>query len=83
MTVLAPVFTAVAALPAGVEKARLADELFEMARNAPQRADFGYDEPSDWAAIQAACGPAPALPPVDPAALPDKIHGAWLGRVCG
>ncbi|MVA76275.1 ADP-ribosylglycohydrolase family protein [Auraticoccus sp. F435] len=29
--------------------------------------------------------PAPAIPPspVDPATLPDRIHGAWLGRAAG
>lgn len=75
-------FTAVSRLPKGEEKKQFADLLFHAVQNAAMRADFPYNEPSDLAAIQALrrlydyekkAGAPPA----------DRVHGAWLGRVCG
>ncbi|MFC0680944.1 ADP-ribosylglycohydrolase family protein [Lysobacter korlensis] len=49
---------------------------------AERRADWPYDEPSDDATLRAlAAGVAPIE--VDPAGLPDRIRGAWLGRAVG
>jgi ADP-ribosylglycohydrolase len=42
------------------------------------------DEPNDFDAIRNAWQAAPVLPPLPtPAALRDRIHGAWLGRAIG
>lgn len=76
-------FMAAAALPNGKQKKQIADVLFQIGMEAPMRSDYPYDEPSDLAGIQALRATAPALPPVQPGSLPDKIHGAWMGRICG
>jgi len=49
------------------------------------RNGYRYVEPSDLPGIRAACENAPRLPPSLScnAALEDRVHGAWLGRVCG
>ena len=75
-------FTAVSRLPKGEEKKPFADLLFHAVQNAAMRADFPYNEPSDLAAIQALRRPhgykkKAGAPPAD------RVHGAWLGRVCG
>ncbi len=51
----------------------------------PVRADFPFEEPSDFAGIRALRTPGPKLPaPVlDDETLLDKLHGAWLGRCAG
>ncbi|GAC1642859.1 MAG: ADP-ribosylglycohydrolase family protein [Candidatus Dormibacteraceae bacterium] len=41
------------------------------------------DEPNGLEAIQDQWSPLPALPPVDPATLPDRIRGGWGGRAVG
>ena len=68
------------ASPGQVALARtLLDELDAMP--APSEAD----EPSDWPAIVAALGDGvpPPVPAPDPAALADRVSGAWLGRAVG
>ena len=60
-----------------------AEALLDRTAALPVKEDYPYVEPSDLAGIRAARPPAPDLPPVDQAALPGRIHGAWLGRVCG
>lgn len=75
-------FEAVAALPDGQEKADLADVLYHMVLKAPQRADYAYEEPSDYEAIQHLCAHNGA-PGVPAAALREHIRGAWYGRICG
>ncbi len=51
----------------------------------PIRNGYRYVEPSDLPGIQAAREEAPRLPPAPRrnAVLEDRVHGAWLGRVCG
>ena len=50
----------------------------------PLRQDFPFDEPSALEEIQARRPqPSVSLPPCDEKALPDKIRGAWLGRIAG
>ncbi|MDQ3223653.1 MAG: ADP-ribosylglycohydrolase family protein, partial [Gemmatimonadota bacterium] len=44
--------------------------------------DWLYEEPEDDAALMDLALSASPLP-VDPDALPSKIHGAWLGRAVG
>lgn len=78
-------FKAVDALPQGSEKTRIADVIFDMVRTAPMRADYPYQEPSALVEIRA------LRPEKQPEKKPvpgkeqllEKIHGAWLGRVCG
>jgi len=70
------------ATPEGQEEAgRLLDETARL----PLRPGYPYREPSDWEGIVAERPPAPPLPGcvLDPAALRDKIYGAWLGRAYG
>lgn len=82
----ADLFRAVEALPADKTdaKEKLADTLFELVMTAPTREGYAYDEPSDLAGIRALRKPYPAegeMPSEE--VLLDRIHGAWLGRVCG
>ncbi len=64
-----------------------AEALLDRTLALPIRSDCRFDEPSDLERILAARPPnsnGPAVPlPVDPDALPHRLHGAWLGRVCG
>lgn len=76
-------FAAVSRLPKDEIKKKLGDVLFEIVISAPQREGYRYVEPSDIDAIRALCKPYPITGAADPAALPDKIHGAWMGRICG
>lgn len=77
-------FAAVAALPLDENKVKLADVIFDIVRNAPQREDYAYCEPSDLDSILAErnialCeGKKPA-----PADLRERIAGAWYGRIIG
>ena len=67
------------------ERERVADELFELFLNAPERPDYPYVEPSDYEGILAA-RPADRRAyqaPQKDDALRDKLAGAWLGRICG
>jgi ADP-ribosylglycohydrolase len=51
----------------------------------PLRADWSYDEPSDWTGIQAALGPMNGSNFAPPSGdeLRDRLMGAWLGRCAG
>lgn len=75
-------FTAVSRLPKGEEQKAFADLLFEAVQRAPVRADYPYNEPSDLAAIQA-LRRSYGYEKKAGAPLADRVHGAWLGRVCG
>lgn len=60
-------------------------ELLDRTIAQPIRADYGYREPSDLPGIHAArpIGDVATGTPPTGDALYDRIHGAWLGRVCG
>lgn len=65
----------------------LADLIYKAMESAPQRVDYPYDEPSDLEGIKAK-RPENRIKfdkskISDREILKDKIHGAWLGRVCG
>ena len=77
-------FESARALPDGPEKAAIADQLFALTCDAPMRADYPYNEPSDIEGIRAA-RPAWHFPKksCDKDKLADKLRGAWLGRICG
>ena len=79
-------FRVVEQLPPSAEREKIADTLFCFTTNSPTLPNFSYEEPSDLESIQH-CRPAERF--VSTHALPcaeilrDKIHGAWLGRICG
>lgn len=79
-----PLFEAVAGMEDGPHKEAMADVLFDIVTNAPVRADYLYNEPSDLEGIRALRKAHPlsgSVPAGD--ALRDKIAGAWYGRICG
>ena len=77
-------FKAASGLEDGEIKQKLADIIFEIVLNAPTRADYRYNEPSDLETIKLVRPEdRPTLPKPDESALKDKITGAWTGRVCG
>ena len=71
-------------LPYSDEQADLADEIFEKLINAPVRADYKYNEPSDLDGIRALRKPYDYKKiAFDDDTLYQKIKGAWYGRICG
>lgn len=56
----------------------IADQLAALERDPYWR----FDEPDDDGTLQALADAAPVLA-VDPAALPERLHGSWLGRCIG
>ena len=77
------VFQSVSRLPKGEIQKKLGDILYEVVMNAPQKEDYPYKEPSDLESIRALRQPYVSDASVNTSDLEDKIHGAWLGRVCG
>jgi len=79
-----PLFDAVAALPRGCEKSRMADQIFRLLLKAPTVEGYKYCEPSDLDEIFAA---RPAEKPIEkrpiPADIENRLTGAWCGRICG
>lgn len=77
-------FSAVSMLPKNETKKKLGDILFEIVSSAKQRNGYKYVEPSDLEQIK---NLRPSLKlslnAVDYNSLGKKIHGAWMGRVCG
>ncbi len=78
-----PLFTAVAELPLDETKVRLGEVLADVIASAPTRSDYPYREPSDLEGIRALRKRVPTSSTYDPDALPARIHGAWMGRICG
>ncbi len=76
-------FRKVSELPPGETREKLADALYDLVCSAKMREDYPYREPDDLEEIRALRPEPPSLPAVDPAALGDKILGAWTGRICG
>ncbi len=76
------VFTAVYHLPNNAHKKALGDVLFQVVCNAKQRENYPYNEPSDFASIQALRKPHTYSQTL-PADMEDRLLGAWLGRICG
>jgi ADP-ribosylglycohydrolase len=73
--------TGVSPEPATPELAALARELLAEVERLPTPS--ATDEPDDLEAIRATWTTPPALPSPDRTALPDRLHGAWLGRAIG
>lgn len=79
-------FTAVSNLPAGAEREKIGDQVFNIVLNAPKRSSYPYQEPSDLDSIrelrpQNRYVPAGRIPKED--VLQNRVFGAWLGRICG
>lgn len=77
------VFYAASMLPKGEIKKRIGDVLFDVVSNAKTREGYGYREPSELDQIQRMRRGAAERYPYDKEKLQEKIHGAWLGRICG
>jgi len=73
------------ALPRSKAKEELAVLLGEHMHSTETVEGYPYVEPSDLAGIQAErkTSDIPVRPVPDTDILRDKIHGAWLGRICG
>ena len=85
-------FQAVEKLPLDENKIKMADVLFDMVLNAPMKEGYPYVEPSDLEGIRnqrpaAGSGKDQSrngyASEEEKKALRDKIHGAWMGRICG
>ena len=78
-------FEQVSLLSPSKEKEQIADILFRMVLNAPQRSDYPYKEPSSLAEIKALRHNFGLnfndIPHEEK--LRNKIFGAWFGRICG
>ncbi|MBR3894442.1 MAG: ADP-ribosylglycohydrolase family protein [Clostridia bacterium] len=77
------VFSSVSRLPKGEIKKKLGDVLFEIVTSTGQREGYPYVEPSEPERIQSLRKKTDCLSEYSLDALEDKLHGAWMGRVCG
>lgn len=75
-------FDAVRKLPKDEIKKDLADVLQKIVISADTRRGYKYTEPSTLSEIRASRKEYP-LPKKEPYDLEEKIHGAWMGRICG
>lgn len=76
-------FVAVSNLPKDEIKKRFGDVIFDIVMHAPQRKDHRYTEPSELTQLKMLRKPYPIEGSVCPDKLESKIHGAWMGRICG
>lgn len=78
-------FKEVSKMPKGAQKEKISDVLFDIVLNAPQAQGYHYIEPSDLEGIRLLRPEFQYQPRKDleQSALKNKIHGAWLGRICG
>ena len=76
-------FEAISRLPKDEIKNKLGDIVFEIVINAKQKENYKYIEPSDIVEIKALRKPYPVDDKVDKTLMESKIHGAWVGRICG
>ncbi len=76
-------FFGVSSLPDGEVKEKIADALFDLVINAKKREGYPYNEPSELDEIRELRKREPLTDAVDKDGLYDKIHGAWVGRMCG
>lgn len=76
-------FEFVSKLPQDEISDDLGDVIFKIISGAPTRADYEFNEPSDLDGIKALRKPYPIKGSVNRDTFKSKIHGAWLGRICG
>lgn len=77
-------FEAVNSMSSGQNKEKMSDILFDIVSSAPQSVGFSYNEPSSLEEIKSLRKPYKfnyKMP--DSNKLHSKIHGAWMGRICG
>lgn len=76
-------FEVVSKLPKNEYSKEIGDTIFKIVSEAPMRADYEFNEPSDLDGIRVLRKPYPIKGTVNRDTLKSKIHGAWLGRICG
>lgn len=76
-------FSAVSLLPKNEIKAKLGDVLFKIVTNAKKKENYTYLEPSGLEQIKELRKNYESGLSYDKNELENKIHGAWMGRVCG
>lgn len=78
-------FETVFRMPENKYKNEIADVLFKLVQEAPQKEGYPYVEPSDIEGIRAerASFELLDLPMPDDDTLFDKLLGGWYGRICG
>ena len=76
-------FEAVSKLPHDEITNDLGNTIFKIVSNAPMRADYEFNEPSGLEEIKSLRKPYSINDTINRDTLRDKIHGAWLGRICG
>jgi len=77
------VFSSVSRLPKGEIKKKLGDVLFEAITAANQRDGYQYIEPSELEQIKGLRKRYKAPLRYNFNDMENKIHGAWIGRICG
>jgi ADP-ribosylglycohydrolase/transcriptional regulator with XRE-family HTH domain len=77
------VFSSVSRLPKGEIKKKIGDVLFEVVASSEQRKEYPYVEPSELEKIKSLRKKTDCLHEYSFDALENKIHGAWMGRICG
>ena len=81
--VYSDVFSSVSRLPKGEIKKKLGDALFEVITTANQRDGYAYIEPSELEQIKGLRKRYNTSLVYNCDDLENKIHGAWMGRICG
>ncbi len=76
-------FTAVSKIPKSETKEKLGDILFDIVYHAKTAENYKYIEPSTLEEIRNLRKGAQPLTHVDRERLKNRIHGAWVGRICG
>ena len=76
-------FEIISKLPKNEIKKNLGDVLFEIVLKAKQKDGYSYNEPSTLGGIKELRKEHIVLDKVDKKHLKSKIHGAWMGRICG
>ncbi len=77
------VFSSVSRLPKGEIKKKLGDVLFDIVVSAKPKEGYPYIEPSEIEKIKSLRINNETTYTYDESVLEDKIHGAWMGRICG
>ncbi|MBE7086647.1 MAG: helix-turn-helix domain-containing protein [Clostridiales bacterium] len=77
------IFSSVSRLPKSEIKKKFGDILFEIIASATTKKEYPYVEPSEIEKIKSLRNHVEVIRDYDEKALEDKIHGAWMGRICG
>ena len=77
------VFFSVARLPKGEIKKKFGDVLYEIVASADRRSDYPYVEPSELEKIKSLRKKDDISTEYCDDISENKIHGAWMGRICG